>query len=177
MDEFKDKEQNLINKIIPKIDEYFSKNKILEKTKLKEFIEFIQFPSISPEDNNTLSLFWKEISKNSNDKDISKELLIKNLVDYIHNNNEEILSLEPSSSNSISSFLERPVKLIEDIDGEDELIFELYLLLATVDLTEGQNLPLSLLENALNEYKFINLTKESIGEILEDLLSKKIKHF
>ena len=173
MDEFKDKEQNLINKIIPKIDEYFSKNKILEKTKLKEFIEFIQFPSISTEDNNTLSLFWKEISKNSNDKDITKELLIKNLVDYIHNNNEEILSLEPSSSNSISSFLERPVKLIEDIDGEDELIFELYLLLATVDLTEGQNLPLSLLENALNEYKFINLTKESIGEILEELLKEK----
>ena len=33
--------------------------------------------------------------------------------------------------------LERPVKLIEDIDGDNDLMYEFYLLLATIDFTDA----------------------------------------
>ena len=173
MDEKMDKEENLIKQLIPKITEYFTKNKNLEKGKLKEFLEFINFQIL--DENNNIETFWKEISKNSNGKNITKEFLIKNLVEYIHNHNKELFEKESSLMSSVRSFIDRPVKLIEDIDGDNELIFEFYRLLATIDLTNAQDVPLLSLENALNEYKFINLTNDSISEILEDLLKEKTK--
>ena len=173
MDEKMDKEENLIKQLIPKITEYFTKNKNLEKGKLKEFLEFINFQIL--DENNNIETFWKEISKNSNGKNITKEFLIKNLVEYIHNHNKELFEKESSLMSSVRSFIDRPVKLIEDIDGDNELIFEFYRLLATIDITNVQDVPLLSLENALNEYKFINLTNDSISEILEDLLKEKTK--
>ena len=78
-----------------------------------------------------------------------------------------------SSINTINEFLERPIKLIEDIDADNELMFEFYKLLATVDFKEFENVPLNLLQNSLDKNKFINLTKESISELLEELLKSK----
>ena len=175
MDENKIKEEKLFNQLNPKIEEYFTKNKNLEKGKIKEFIEFINFPKIFEfNDNNSLELFFKEISKNSNGKFITKELFIKNLIEYIHNHNEELFEKDISLINNVTKFLERPVKLIEDIDGDNDLMYEFYLLLATIDFTEAQNISLLSLENALDEYKFINLTKDTISELLDEILKEKI---
>ena len=173
MEENETREEILIKQLIPKITEYFTKNKTLEKAKLKKFIEFIDFPIDTEEDKDILEILWKEFSKNSNGKNITKELLITNLVEYIHNNSEFLFQNQNYSMSSVIRFLERPVKLIEDIDADDELIFEFYRLLATLDLAEPQNVPLLTIQNALNEYKFINLTKDSISGILEDLLKEK----
>ena len=175
MDENKIKEEKLFNQLNPKIEEYFTKNKNLEKGKIKEFIEFINFPKIFEfNDNNSLELFFKEISKNSNGKFITKELFIKNLIEYIHNHYEELFEKDISLINNVTKFLERPVKLIEDIDGDNDLMYEFYLLLATIDFTEAQNISLLSLENALDEYKFINLTKDTISELLDEILKEKI---
>ena len=175
MDENKIKEEKLFNQLNPKIEEYFTKNKNLEKGKIKEFIEFINFPKIFEfNDNNSLELFFKEISKNSNGKFITKELFIKNLIEYIHNHNEELFEKDISLINNVTKFLERPVKLIEDIDGDNDLMYEFYLLLATIDFTDAQNISLLSLENALDEYKFINLTKDTISELLDEILKEKI---
>ena len=169
--ENKNQEQNLINELIPKITEYFQKNKSLKKSDLNKFISFVNFP-IMANDNNTLELFWKEISKNSNGKNLTQELLIKNLIEYIHNHNE-LFQNDTSIISSITDFIERPVKLIGDIDSDNELMFELYRLLATLDCTDSKNVPLLTVENALNEYKFINLTKDSIIDLLKELLQEK----
>ena len=175
MNEYGKEEEKLFNQLIPRITEYFTKNKNLEKGKIKEFIEFINFPKIFEfNDNNSLELFFKEISKNSNGKFITKELFIKNLIEYIHNHNEELFEKDISLINNVTKFLERPVKLIEDIDGDNDLMYEFYLLLATIDFTEAQNISLLSLENALDEYKFINLTKDTISELLDEILKEKI---
>ena len=174
MDDNKNKEENLFKELNPKIEEYFKKNQKLEKGKIKEFIEFINFPKIFEFNNNNLELFWKEISKNSNNKIITKELFTKNLIEYIHNHNEELLKKDISLINNVTNFLERPVKLIEDIDSDNELMYEFYLLLATIDFTEAQNVSLLSIENVLNEYTFINLTKDTISELLDEILKEKI---
>ena len=174
MDDNKNKEENLFKELNPKIEEYFKKNQKLEKGKIKEFIEFINFPKIFEFNNNNLELFWKEISKNSNNKIITKELFTKNLIEYIHNHNEELLKKDISLINNVTNFLERPVKLIEDIDSDNELMYEFYLLLATIDFTEAQNVSLLSIENVLNEYTFINLTKDTISDLLSEILKEKI---
>ena len=170
--ENKNQEQDLINQLIPKITEYFQKNKTLKKTDLNKFISFINFTNIA-NDNNTLELFWKEISKNLNGKNLTQELLIKNLIEYIHNHNDELFQNDTSIISSVTDFIERPVKLIGDIDGDNELMLELYRLLATLDCTDSKNISLLTVENALNDYKFINLTKDTIIDLLKEILQEK----
>ena len=163
-------EKNLIKQLTSKINEYFTKNKTLKKTALKEFISFINFPNLPYDNNDGLELFWQEISKNSKNDNLTKELLIKNLLEYIDNHNEEIFQ---SQYSLLERFLQRPVKLIEDIDDDNELLLELYRLLATIDFNGRKNIPLLNVENALNEYKFINLTKEDLNDLLKELLQEK----
>ena len=168
MEETKSKEEKLIKQLIPRITEFFTKNKTLEKGKLKELITFLEFPSI-PEIQDTES-FWKEISKNSSNKNITKELFMKNLTEYIHNHSKEIFEQESALINNVTQFLERPVQLVEDFDPDNELIFEFYRLLATIeffdftDKKNSQSISLTSLQKYLNEYKFINLTKELSNE-------------
>ena len=172
MNEYGKEEEKLFNQLIPRITEYFNRNLKLEKGRLQDFLEFIDFTFI---ENNNLDLFWKEISKNSDNKSINKELLIKNLINYIHNHRKEIFGQDKSLMNNVTKFLERPVKLIEDIDSNNELMLEFYRLLATLDFDSinTQSISLTTLEKALNEYKFINLTKDSISEIVQELLKEK----
>ena len=167
MSENKTKEEKLIKRLIPKITEYFKKNETLEKEKLQDFMEFIDLSIIDEKNKDS---FWKEISKSSNGKSIQKVLLVRNLTEYIHNNSKTLFQPEASLTNNVTKFLERPVKLIEDIDSENELMYEFYRLLATIEYSNSQSIPLFTLENIVKEYKFINLNKDSIKEILEELL-------
>ena len=177
MEETKSNEEKLIKQLIPRITEFFTKNKTLEKGKLKELITLLEFPNI-PEIQDTES-FWKEISKNSSNKNITKELFMKNLTEYIHNHSKEIFEQESALINNVTQFLERPVQLVEDFDPDNELIFEFYRLLATIeffdftDKKNSQSISLTSLQKYLNEYKFINLTKESINDLIEELLKQK----
>ena len=170
MAENKTKEEKLIKKLIPKITEYFKKNKFLHKGKVTEFLEFIELSIWNEKD---IEIFWKEISKDSNGKNLQKVLLVRNLTDYIHNHSKELFKSEEKLQNSVTKYLERPVKLIEDIDPENELMYEFYRLLATIDFSNSQTIPLYVLENITNEYKFINLNKDSIKEVIEELLKEK----
>jgi len=54
-------------------------------------------------------------------------------------------------------------------------MFELYRLLATIEFSDNQDIPLLSLEEALNEYKFINLEKDSIYDLIEELVKEKSK--
>ena len=170
MAENKTKEEKLIKKLIPKITEYFKKNEFLHKGKLSEFLDFIELSIWNEKD---IEIFWKEISKDSNGKNLQKVLLVRNLTDYIHNHSKELFKSEEKLQNSVTKYLERPVKLIEDIDPENELMYEFYRLLATIEFSNSQTIPLYVLENITNEYKFINLNKDSIKEVIEELLKEK----
>ena len=170
MSENKTKEEKLIKKLIPKITEYFKKNEFLVKDKLQEFMEFID---LSIWDEKNKEFFWKEISKGSNGTNLQKVLLVKNLTDYIHNHSKELFQPEASLMKSVNNFLERPVKLIEDIDSDNELMYEFYKLLATIEFSNSQSIPLFTLESRVNEYKFINLNIDTIKEVMEELLKEK----
>ena len=170
MDEIKSNEEKLIKQLIPKISEYFNKYKILEKSAIKQLISFLDFPDIT--EQKDIETFWKEISKNSNGKNITIELFIKNLTEYIHNHSKELFT-EDSLTNSMVKFLEMPIQVIENIDPNNELMFELYRLLASLDFTDGKDIPMTSLEQALNEYKFINLTKDSVYDLITELTKEK----
>ena len=171
MEEIKSEEEELINQLKPKISEYFTKNKFVEKSNIKQLISFIEFPDITePED---IEAFWKEISFNSTSKKLTQELFQKNISIYIHNHSSEIF-LGNSLIDNVTKFLKRPIKLIEDIDPDNEFMFELYRLLATLDFNDNQDdIPLISLEEALNEYKFINLSKDSIYDLIQELIKEK----
>ena len=170
MSDNRTQEEKLIKRLIPKITEYFKKHEKLEKENVSKFMEFID---LSIRDENNQESFWNEISKNSNGKDLQKVLLVRNLTEYIHNHNKDIFQPLESLNSSVIKFLERPVKLIEDFDADNELMYEFYRLLATIEFTNSQSIPLFALENIVKEYKFINLNIDSIKEIMEELLKEK----
>ena len=172
MTEIKTGEKKLINQLMPKVSEYFKKNKTLEKSEIKQLISFLKFPDIK--ESNDIEIFWKEISLNSSGNQITQELFTKNLIEYIHNHSKELIHQDTLVAN-VTKFLERPVKLIEDIDPDNELMFELYRLLATIEFSDNQDIPLLSLEEALNEYKFINLEKDSVYDLIEELIKEKTK--
>ena len=170
MSENRTQEEKLIKKLIPKITEFFKKHEKLEKEKVSAFMEFIDLSIL---DENNQESFWNEISKNSNGKNIQKVLLVRNLTEYIHNHSKELFQPQESLNNSVIKFLERPVKLIEDIDADNELMYEFYRLLAIIEFSNSQSIPLFTLENIAKEYQFINLNKDNIKEIIEELLKEK----
>ena len=172
MEEEKPDEEKLIEELTPKISEYFSQNKILSKNNIKQLVEFLEFPIIEESNETEIEEYWKEISTNSDEGNITQELFITNLTQYIRNHSKEFFEPE-SFSEELSRFLDKPVQLIEDIDPDNELMFELYRLLATVDFTDNQDVPLISLEEGLNEYKFINLTKDTIYELIQELIKEK----
>ena len=141
MEENKAKEEKLFKRLIPKITEYFKKNETLAKEKLDEFMEFIDL-SIGKTQKDKEE-FWKEMTKGSNEKNLQKVLLLRNLTNYIHNHSKELFQQEESIKKSLIKFIERPAKLIEDIDSENESMYEFY------------------------------LNKDSIKEIIEELLKEK----
>ena len=170
MSENKTQEEKLIKRLIPKITEYFKKHETLEKEKFPEFMEFID---LSIWNDKNKEEFWKEISKNSNGKNLQKVVLVRNLTEYIHNHSKELFQPEASLQKNLTKFLEMPVKLIEDIDSENESMYEFYRLLATLEYSNSQSISLLTLESVVKEYKFINLNKDSIQEIMEELLKEK----
>ena len=170
MSENKVKEEKLVKRLIPKITEYFKNHESLDKDKLQEFMEFIDLSIL---DENNKESFWRELSKSSNGKKIQKILLVKNLTEYIHNHSQELFQPEASLVSNVTQFLERPVKLIDDIDSENESMYEFYRLLATIEYSNSQSIPLYSLENIVKEYNFIKLNKEQIKEIIEELLKEK----
>ena len=145
MTEIKIEEKKLINQLMPKVSEYFKKNKTLQKSEIKQLISFLKFPDIK--ESNDIETFWKEISLNSSGNQITQELFTKNLNEYIHNHSKELIHQDTLISN-VTKFLERPVKLIEDIDPDNELMFELYRLLATIEFSENKDIPLLALEKS-----------------------------
>ena len=171
MDENQISVKSLIRQLIPKISEYFSKNIKLEKNLFKQFLEFIKFP-LDFKEKNDLEQAWKEISKDSNTGELSKILLLRNLTEYIHNHNKDLRYEKILSEDKEPNF-SGPNKIIKDIDTDNELMFELYRLLATITISDEKTLTLLSLENALNENKFINLTKDSIEELIFELLKEK----
>ena len=166
MEEIKSDEEKLIEQLIPKISEYFTKNKFLEKSGINQLLSHLEFPEIDPE------LFWNEISSNSDGNKITQDLFITNLTEYIHNHSKEIFEND-SLNDDVAKFLERPVQLVEDIDTDNELMFELYRLMATIEFAENKDVPLISLEEGLNEYKFINLSKDSIYNLIHELIKEK----
>ena len=172
MEDEKSDSEKLIEELIPKISEYFSQNKILTKSNIKQLVEFLEFPIIEESNETEIEEYWQEISTNSDEGNLTQELFITNLTQYINNHSKELFEQE-SISDDITKFLDKPVQLIEDIDTDNELMFELYRLLATVDFSENQDVPLISLEEGLNEYKFINLNKDTIYDLIQELIKEK----
>ena len=166
------KENKLIKALIPKISEYFKQNEFLEKSQLTDFLNYIDLSTLKEKDKEK---FWSEISKDKGQptNKVQKVLLIKNLTEYIHAHSSELFQPQESLKNSVLSFISQPKQLKVEIDPENEQMFEFYRLLATIQFSTSKIIPLFSLEDLLKSYKFINLNKESLLEVMEELLKEK----
>ena len=169
-----EKGNNIISSLLPKITNYFTKNKFLEKSKLSEFLSYIDF-SFLLEKEKDLDKLWSQLSRNAPNKNqISKEILIQNLSEYIQSNNSEIIQPEQSLKNSVLQFISNPKKLNIDIDTDNDDYFELYRLLASLQFTNDKMIQIKYLLELLNNYKFINLNKDSLEFTIKDLVKEKV---
>ena len=166
------KENKLIKALIPRISEYFKKNEFLEKSQLTDFLNYIDLSTWNEKDKEK---FWSEISKDKGQptNKVQKVLLIKNLTEYIHAHSNELFQPEESLKNSVLSFITEPKQLKIEIDPDNEQMFEFYRLLATIQFSTSKTIPLFTLDEQLKIYNFIKLNKDSLLEIMEELLKEK----
>ena len=169
-----EKGKNIISALLQKITDYFTKNKFLEKSKLSEFLSFIDFSFITEKDKG-LDKLWFQLSKNApNQNQLSKEIVIQNLSEFIQSHNKEIFQPEQSLKNSVLQFISNPKKLKIDIDPDNDDYFELYRLLASLQFTNDKMIQIKFLLELLNNYKFINLNKDSLEFTIKDLVKEKV---
>ena len=163
------KENKLIKALIPKISEFFKTKEYLEKSQLSEFLNFIDLSTWNEKDKE---LFWSEISKDKGQptNKVQKVLLIKNLTEYIHAHSSELFQPEASLKDSVLNFITKPKDLKIDIDPENEQMFEFYRLLATIQFSTSKIIPIYTLDEHLKSNSFINLNKDTVLEIMEELL-------
>ena len=167
--------KNLFSTLLPKIDDYFSKKEYLEKSKLSEFLTYIDL-SLITEKEKDLEKLWSQLSKNSPSlNQISKKILIQNLSSYIQSHSSEIFQPEQSLKNSMLQFISNPKKLEINIDPDNDEYFELYRLLASVQYDNDKIIQIKHLKNLLNENKFINLNEETLDANIEDLVKEKVE--
>ena len=165
--------KEILSSLLPKINEYFSKNQYLEKSKLPEFLSYIDI-SLTTEKDKDLEKFWFNLSKNSSKEKISKENLIQNLSEYILKNKKEILQPQQNLNNSVLEFISNPKNLNISIDPDNDEHFELYRLFATLNYNKDKVIHINFLEEQLNKYKFINLDKKYLSESISDLVKEKV---
>ena len=165
------KENKLIKALIPKISDYYVSNEFVKKEELSKFLDFIDLSTLSEKES-----LWKELSKDCKDPDkkgLPKVLLVKNLTEFIHNHNEELFQPEATLADSVFNFLNNPKDLNAQIDTENDAMFEFYKLLASIEFSTSKMIPIFTLEENLKNYKFINLDKDSLCELMEELLKEK----
>ena len=167
------KGKEILSTLMPKINEYFLKNKFLEKSKLPEFLSYIDL-SLATEKDKDLEKFWSNLSKNGSKEKISKENLIQNLSEYIQQNNKDLLQPQQALNNSLLEFISNPKQLNIDIDPDNDEHFELYRLFATLKYSKEKTIHINFLEGQLNKYKFINLDKKYLSIIINELLKEKV---
>ena len=166
------KENKLIKSLIPKVSDYFQTREYLEKAQLTEFLNFIDLSTWNEKDKDK---FWSEISKDrgKTSERVKKVLLIKNLTEYIHNHSKELFQPQESLKNSVMKFITNPKQIKVEIDPENELMFEFYRLLASIPLTDAKMIPIYTLDEKLKTFNFISLNKNTLLELIEELLKEK----
>ena len=95
------------------------------------------------------------------------------MTEYIHSHSSELFQPEASLKDSVLNFINKPKELKVDIDPENEQMFEFYRLLATIEFSTSKIIPLFSLDEKLKNYAFINLNKDSLQDVMEELLKEK----
>ena len=159
---------SLLSSLKPKIEEYFLENKTLTYENLLNFLNFIDFSIFNTE--NELENFYNcLISKENNSQEINSDLIIKNLSKYIKENFEDINQNENELENNVLNKLNEENK----IDFDDDSNFELFKLLSSLEFDDKNNIILNKLDELLKKYKFINLEKDDIFNIINEFSKEK----
>ena len=166
-------DKNILSLITPKINDYFNKNQFLEKSKLSEFLSYIDLSSIIGKEKDPENL-WSQLSKNSSKDKIPKNILIQNLSEYLKLKNNDIIQPEKSLKKSVLEFISNPKNLNIGIDPDNDEHFELYRLLASLPIINDKMVQIKFLEEQLDKNKFINLNKESLYMVIADLVKEKV---
>ena len=174
----KEREEKFIKTIIPKISDYFKENSFLEKENLKNFLDYLGLRTWNKENieekNNEI---WNSLSKDSQDKNLQKVIVIKNITDYIHLHGSEILPPERTLESSVEKFLSSPIQTIytnENLNEDDEMVFEFFKFLSLIQFNNNRTIPFFELDNILKENKFINLNIENIKDIINKLSKQNL---
>jgi len=174
----KEREEKFIKTIIPKISDYFKENSFLEKENLKSFLEYLGLRIWNKdnieEKNNEI---WNSLSKDSQEKNLQKVIVIKNITDYIHIHGSEILPPERTLESSVEKFLSSPIQTIytnENLNEDDEMVFEFFKFLSLIQFNNNRTIPFFELDNILKENKFINLNIENIKDIINKLSKQNL---
>jgi hypothetical protein len=175
----KEREEKLIKTIIPKISDYFKENTFLEKENIQEFLEYLGITSWNKDnDEEKKEEIWNSLSKDSQEQKLQKIIVIKNITDYIHNHGNELIPPERTLESSVEKFLLSPIQAIytnENINEEDETIFEFLKFLSLIQFSNNNTIPFFELEKYLKENKFINLNIEKIMEIINNFSKQNLK--
>jgi len=166
-------DKSLLSSLMPKINDYFNKNQFLEKSKLSEFISYINLSNIIGKEIE-LEKLWLQLSKNDSKDKITKNILIQNLSEYIQSNNNTIFQQEKSLQKSVLEFISNPKKLNINIDPDNDEHFELYRLFASLPFNNDKMIQIKFLEEQLDKNKFINLSKENLDLGIVDLVKEKV---
>ena len=131
-------ESKLIKSLIPKITEYFEKNQYLQKSKLTEFLDFIDLNIWNNESEK--EILWTALTQDvKSEKELQRIILIKNLTNFIHSHDKEIFQPEKSLEHSVKSYITSNYHpyfsndAINEIDNE--VLFDLYKLLCLIPLS------------------------------------------
>ena len=172
-------ESKLIKSLIPKITEYFEKNQYLQKSKLTEFLDFIDLNIWNNESEK--EILWTALTQDvKSEKELQRIILIKNLTNFIHSHDKEIFQPEKSLEHSVKSYITSNYHpyfsndAINEIDNE--VLFDLYKLLCLIPLSalSNEKIFLSDIDVILKSNGFLTIDIECVKKIISSLINKKI---
>ena len=172
-------ESKLIKSLIQKITEYFENNQYLQKSKLTEFLDFIDLNIWNNESEK--EILWTALTQDvKSEKELQRIIIIKNLTNFIHSHDKELFQPEKSLEHSVKSYITSNYHpyfsndAITDIDNE--VLFDLYKLLCLIPISalSNEKIFLSDIDDILKSNMFIKIDSECVTKTISSLINKKI---
>ena len=170
------KEEKLIKSLLPKISEYFDKHVSLKKEGLSEFLDFIDLNIWNSE--NEKEILWTALSQDTSDeRELQRVLLIKNLTNFIHSHDKDLFQPEKALETSVKQYFTSVQPYYSNdihIDNNDTM-YEVYKTLALFQYANSKNVSLKEIDTILKANAFLKIDKENLLSSLSSLLKAQVE--
>ena len=170
------KEEKLIKSLLPKISEYFDKHVSLKKEDLSEFLDFIDLNIWNSE--NEKEILWTALSQDTSDeRELQRVLLIKNLTNFIHSHDKDLFQPEKALETSVKQYFTSVQPYYSNdihIDNNDAM-YEVYKTLALFQYANSKSVSLKEIDTILKANAFLKIDKENLLSSLSSLLKAQVE--